>query len=164
MTKLRTSYPICCLCLLALMPWLIPLDARAQESDVISQTSRVDKRNEDKNAAKKDKQKFTYIGQAELGAGYNTASSFKFGEFTGLVKEQPFFIGNLQLQVRELFDSSRARYLKLMGTNLGLKNRHIRLEQGNQGRYRVFFDYDQIPHYQGSFPSDTALTPLYIKS
>jgi len=64
------------------------------------------------------------------------------------------------LQIRESFDSSSAHYMKFMGTNLGLKNRHLRLEQGNQGRYSVFFDFDQIPHYQGDFPSDTALTPF----
>ncbi len=115
---------------------------------------------EEKNNEEKGGRKFISTGTVEIGGGTSTASSFKFGEYTGLIREKPFVIGNIGLQVRESFDSSSAHYMKFMGINLGLENRHLRLEQGNQGHYSVFFDFNQIPHYQGNFPSDTALTPF----
>ncbi|ADE14784.1 hypothetical protein Nhal_1654 [Nitrosococcus halophilus Nc 4] len=100
-----------------------------------------------------------YRGEVEVGIGYNSENSFKFGEYTGLVEEGPFAIANFRLQGRDAYDSGRAHYFEVSGLNLGLDYRSLSLAYGDQGRYELFLDYDQIPHFQAGFPSDKAQTP-----
>lgn len=96
-----------------------------------------------------------YTSEVEAGIGYNSEDSFKFGEYTGLEEEGPFAIGNLLVRWRDAYDDDSARYFEFTGLNLGLDYRSIHLEYGDQGRYGLYFDYDQIPRFQ----LDDARTP-----
>ena len=92
-----------------------------------------------------------YSGEIEAGVGFVSKDSFKFGEYNGLNDKGPFLIGNATARYRD----NNAAYLDLQVRNLGLDSRSINIEGGRQGRYRLFLNYDEIPHYI----SDRARTP-----
>ena len=92
-----------------------------------------------------------FNGEVELGAGYVSDSSFKFGEYNGLYDEGGYFIGNAIARYRD----EDAYYMDLFVRDLGLEKRSIGIEGGKQGKYKLFLRYDEIPHYI----TDTAMTP-----
>ena len=92
-----------------------------------------------------------YSGEVEIGAGYVSDSSFKFGEYNGLFEEGAYFIGNATARYR----GEDAEYMDLFIRDLGLETRSLGIEGGTQGKYKLFLRYDEIPHYI----SDTAVTP-----
>jgi MtrB/PioB family decaheme-associated outer membrane protein len=81
----------------------------------------------------------------ELGAGYNSNDSFKFGEFSGLRKDGGFLIGNGNLRKR--FGNGPG-YVNAFGYNLGLPSRQMGIEGGAQGRYFLSAGFDQLTRYQ----------------
>jgi MtrB/PioB family decaheme-associated outer membrane protein len=92
-----------------------------------------------------------FSGEVELGGGYVSEDSFKFGEYTGLNEKGGFVIGNATARYR----NPDANYLDLRFYDLGLDSRFLRAEGGRQGRYDLFLEYHEIPHYI----SDSAATP-----
>ena len=92
-----------------------------------------------------------FSGEVELGAGYVSDSSFKFGAYNGLYEEGAYFIGNATARYR----GEDAAYMDLFIRDLGLEKRSIGIEGGRQGKYKLFLRYDEIPHYI----SDSAVTP-----
>lgn len=92
-----------------------------------------------------------FSGEVELGAGYVSDDSFKFGEYNGLFEKGAYFIGNATARYRD----EDADYMDLFIRDLGLEKRSIGIEGGRQGKYKLFLRYDEIPHYI----SDTAETP-----
>ncbi|MDT8387844.1 MAG: MtrB/PioB family decaheme-associated outer membrane protein [Thiogranum sp.] len=93
-----------------------------------------------------------FSGEVELGAGYVSDDSYKFGEYTGLNEEGAFPVGNASIRYRDDID---ADYLNLSLRDAGLDSRSLRIEGGRQGTYDAFLFYQEIPH----FLSDTAMTP-----
>lgn len=89
-----------------------------------------------------------YHSYIELGGLYNSSASQKFGEYTGLNKQQGYVIGNFDIQYRDAFDSDSSRFWRLTGTDLGLESRSIAAKYGEQGIFKLFFVYDQLPHHQ----------------
>lgn len=89
-----------------------------------------------------------FTKKVEGGLGYNSADSSRAGEYTGLTEDGPYAIGNIDVSIRDPYDSDGTAYWTLRGSNLGLDSRSVRSEFGRQGRYKVYFDYDQIPHFQ----------------
>lgn len=89
-----------------------------------------------------------YSSSAELGAGWVSTDSFKFGEYTGLEEKGVFAIGNASVERRSAYDSGSTEYWEVTGSNLGLESRSARVEYGQQGRFSFFADYDQIPHFR----------------
>jgi hypothetical protein len=84
-----------------------------------------------------------YASEAEIGIGYNTEDSYKFGKFNGLEDDGAFFIGNFDLRkARPAGDNSRD-YWELSGTNLGLDSRNAYGEYTVYGSYSLYFDFDQ---------------------
>src|SRR4249920_210153 len=81
----------------------------------------------------------------ELGWGYNSNSSFKFGEFTGLTHSGGFLIGNAN--VRERYGDG-ANYLNASAYNFGLPTFQLGAEFGRQGLYWVDAGYDQLQRSQ----------------
>ncbi|MDP3191338.1 MULTISPECIES: MtrB/PioB family decaheme-associated outer membrane protein [Comamonadaceae] len=90
--------------------------------------------------------------QIELGVGYVSDPSFKFGNFTGLHDNGAHLIGNIDLNRR---NEANTHYFSLTGRNLGLSSRNLTIEGGEQGNYGLRFEYDEIPSYF----SDTFQTP-----
>lgn len=93
-----------------------------------------------------------WSGNLDLGLGYVSRDSFKFGEYTGLNDKGAFLVGNGDARFR----GEDARYLNIDASNLGLDSRAVRAEGGKQGRYELFLDYKELPH----FISDSAVTPF----
>lgn len=106
-------------------------------------------------AAQEEEPAMILDGYVEVGAGYLSEDSFKFGEYTGLTDEGAFFIGNFGATMRDAADDDSAFYLEMQGRNLGLENRAFGLEGGSQGRFGATLNYEQIPHYR----QQGALTP-----
>jgi len=79
----------------------------------------------------------------EVGALYVTQTSWKFGEYNGLDNRGGYVIGNIFAYGGGGADST-FRW-SIVGTNLGLDTRSILGEVGDQGRYRLWAGYDQIP-------------------
>lgn len=93
-----------------------------------------------------------YSGEVELGLGYLSDDSFKFGEYTGLTDKGGYLIGNAQVR----YQGEDGYYADLAVRELGLDSRSLRAENGRQGKYKLFLTYDEIPH----FLSDSARTPF----
>lgn len=96
-----------------------------------------------------------YSGEIELGAGYISDDSFKFGEYNGLEQDGFYLIGNATVRYRD----ENAGYLDLRVRDIGLDSREVNIEGGRQGRYRLFLNYDEITHNI----SDSAMTPYLGK-
>lgn len=90
----------------------------------------------------------------EIGIGFITQDSFRFGKFNGLENDGPYGIFNVDYYRRGAWDGDDADYVRLRGHDLGLDSRSGGIEVGRQGDYRVRATYDEIP----SNRSDTAQT------
>jgi MtrB/PioB family decaheme-associated outer membrane protein len=88
----------------------------------------------------------------ELGAGYVSDDSSKFGEYTGLDDEGVFAVGNAEAHYR----SREGRWLDLTLTDFGLDTRALLAEGGKQGSYKLLLSYKETPH----FITDTAVSPF----
>jgi len=98
----------------------------------------------------------SYSSEVEVGIGYNSEDSFKFGEYNGLEDDGLFAVGNVIARQRAPFDGESTQYWEVIGTDLGLDSRNVYLGYGQQGTFDLFFEYDQIPHNQ----IDDARTPF----
>ena len=88
----------------------------------------------------------------ELGVGYPdvSGSRYKFGEWTGLFREDAFAIGNFNWLSR---DRTSGNYATAFGWNLGVPTRELGATFGRQGKWGVTADFSEITHAQ----TDSAL-------
>ena len=93
-----------------------------------------------------------WSGDLDLGLGYVSRDSFKFGEYTGLNEQGGFLIGNGSARFR----GENANYLNIDASNLGLDSRSLSAEGGQQGAIKLFLNYKELPHYI----SDSVVTPF----
>lgn len=82
----------------------------------------------------------------EVGAGYVSRGSYKFGEYNGLQNKGVFGVGDIDLRGGGAFDSDDATRWRIGGRDLGLETREGFLEYGKQGTYRFNLDYDLLRH------------------
>ncbi len=92
------------------------------------------------------------LNKIELGIGYVSDDSFKFGRYNGLQTKGPYIIGDIN--IREFYRDGQ--FWSIRGTNLGLESRYLRLEGGSQGSYKLFLEYDELPNYK----DNTVKTPF----
>jgi len=92
-----------------------------------------------------------FAASVELGLGYVSNDSYKYGEYTGLTEEGVYFLGNANGSYRD----KKANYFNFDFKDIGLDSRVIEMEGGKQGLYDLDFEYNQIPKYT----SDTSRTP-----
>jgi len=93
-----------------------------------------------------------HYSEIELGIGSVSDDAYKFGRYNGLQSKGPYLIGNIDT---ENF-SEDGTFWSIHGTDLGLESRHLRAEQGHQGKYKIFLEWDELPHYK----NDTVQTPF----
>ena len=84
-----------------------------------------------------------YASEIEIGVGYNSDDSYKFGKFNGLEEEGPFFIGNFDVRKNRVAGDSSTDYWELNGRNLGLDGRSVFAEYSRAGSFNVYVDYDE---------------------
>jgi MtrB/PioB family decaheme-associated outer membrane protein len=84
-----------------------------------------------------------FTGVLDVGIGYVSDDSYKFGEYTGLNEKGAYFIGNAELRVR----GEDAKYWDIDINNAGLDSRSLSIEGGRQGSYKFNLSYDELPHY-----------------
>ena len=89
-----------------------------------------------------------YDNEVDIGGGYVSTDSFRFGRYTGLGDQGGFAIGNFTLRGRDLWNSGGTTYWDIEGHNMGLDSRSFSLAYGNQGLWGVNFYYDGIPYLQ----------------
>jgi MtrB/PioB family decaheme-associated outer membrane protein len=92
-----------------------------------------------------------WSGEVEGGAGYVSNNSYKFGEYNGLQDKGAYPVANGWARYRD----ANADYFDVQARDLGLDTRSVNMEGGRQGTYKLFLDYQEIPHYI----SDSAKTP-----
>lgn len=82
----------------------------------------------------------------ELGIGYNSRNSFKFGEYTGLTDKGGFPLAGFNWLSRDA--GNDAEFWRIHGANLGLDSRKLQAEGGVQGKWGVTFSLDQLKRSQ----------------
>ena len=93
-----------------------------------------------------------WSGSLDAGAGHISDKSAKFGEYNGLYRQGGFFIGDGAARYR----GPDAYYWNINASDLGLDTRSLDAEGGRQGRYKLFFKYEQLSHHI----SDSVSTPF----
>jgi len=92
-----------------------------------------------------------FATSVELGLGYVTNDSYKYGEYTGLIEQGVYFLGDANGSYRD----KKSNYYDFDIKDIGLDSRVIEIQGGKQGLYDLDFEYNQIPKYT----SDTSRTP-----
>ena len=87
-----------------------------------------------------------------LGVGFVSDDSAKFGEYTGLDHEGAYVVADADARYRK----PDGLWLDLSAIDLVLDSRYFGVEGGKQGRYEVHLSYKQLPHHLG----DTAMSPF----
>ncbi len=82
----------------------------------------------------------------ELGAGYNSNDSVRFGQFSGLTDKGAFPIAGFNWITRD--QANDAQYWQIHGANLGLDSRKFKAEGGVQGRWDASFSFDGLKKSQ----------------
>src|ERR1700686_3963354 len=93
--------------------------------------------------------------QVDVGAGYVTQDSFKFGQYNGLFNKGFYGIFNFDVRGGGSYDSDDSTRWKVTGTDLGLETRDATAEFGQQGKFRINVGFDQL----ASKRSDSYQTP-----
>ena len=93
-----------------------------------------------------------HSASVELGAGYLSDDSFKFGEYTGLTDQGGFVVANAAARYRK----GDGSWFDLALSDLGIDSRSFRAQGGRQGRYRLSLGYQELPHNI----ADTGRTPF----
>jgi MtrB/PioB family decaheme-associated outer membrane protein len=92
--------------------------------------------------------------RVEVGGGYVTQDSFKFGQYNGLFNKG--FYGILNFDLRSADDYDSALRWRINGTDLGLDTRAASAEIGQQGKFRISVGFDELR----SNRSDSYQTPF----
>lgn len=86
----------------------------------------------------------------ELGAGYNSKDSVRFGQFSGLTDKGGFPLLGFNWMSRD--QANDAQYWQLHGANLGLDSNKFQVQGGVQGLWDASFSLDRLKKSQ----TDTA--------
>jgi MtrB/PioB family decaheme-associated outer membrane protein len=79
---------------------------------------------------------------ARLGLGYLTDDDRRFGQYTGVKNQGSYLLLDLDYLKR---DDATGTWTRFFGRNVGLNSRELRGEYGQQGNWRGFIDFNQIP-------------------
>jgi MtrB/PioB family decaheme-associated outer membrane protein len=82
---------------------------------------------------------------ARLGLGYLSDDDRRFGQYTGVRNQGSYLLLDLDYVKR---DDATGTWTRFFGRNVGLNSRELRGEYGQQGNWRGFIDFNQIPRYE----------------
>jgi MtrB/PioB family decaheme-associated outer membrane protein len=82
---------------------------------------------------------------ARLGLGYLSDDDRRFGQYTGVRNQGAYLLLDLDYLKR---DDATGTWTRFFGRNVGLNSRELRGEYGQQGNWRGFIDFNQIPRYE----------------
>jgi len=82
----------------------------------------------------------------ELGVGYNSHDSYRFGQFSGLTNKGSFPLAGFNWLSRD--ETNDAKYWQVYGSTLGLDSRKLSAEGGIQGSWTASINYDRIQRSQ----------------
>ena len=82
----------------------------------------------------------------ELGVGYNSADSLRFGQFSGLTDKGGVPLAGFNWLSRD--QANDAQYWQIYGANLGLESRKLKAEGGVQGTWNASFSFDGLKKSQ----------------
>lgn len=108
----------------------------------------------------------------EIGAGYISQDSFKFGEYSGMENQGLYGILNFLFRGGDGYDGATATRWSVAASNVGLDSREVKMDYGVQGQFRFDFDYDQLRKnrsdsyqtpYLGAGTSNLTLPSSWIK-
>ncbi len=91
-------------------------------------------------------------GNLELGAGYVSDASAKFGEYNALDKQGGYVLANGMARLRR----RDGTWLDLTARDLGLDSRYLGIQGGKQGAYTLLLQYKELQHAI----STSAVTPF----
>ncbi len=94
----------------------------------------------------------------EAGVGYVNKDSFKFGQYNGLFNKGAYGIFDFYLGGGAPYDSDGTTRWRAWGTNLGLDDRTVYGEYGDQGTFKVWGLFDQLRSNYGT--GDSYQTPF----
>ncbi|HJV70079.1 MtrB/PioB family decaheme-associated outer membrane protein [Ideonella sp.] len=135
---------------LALRPVALAVQAAITSLSMLSPAARADDSDEVKALVQP-------TNTVEIGVGYDTKSSPKFGEYSGLTDQGADLIGNLDLSGGTAYGLGSGTYrYRLTATDLGLTSRRIDALATDQGRWRLGLSFDSLRHSY----TDTYQTPL----
>jgi MtrB/PioB family decaheme-associated outer membrane protein len=83
----------------------------------------------------------------EIGGVYTSKDSAKFGEYNGLNKKGTDLNANLSLKGGDAYgQGAGTNYWSVTGTDLGTTSRELGATMGNQGKWKLGIDYDELQH------------------
>lgn len=82
----------------------------------------------------------------ELGAGYSSEDSYRFGQFSGITNSGGFGVGGFYLQ--SAGDAESASYWRVTAQDVGLETASLSASYGERGSYSVSLDFEQLPRYR----------------
>jgi len=85
-------------------------------------------------------------GTLELGAGFSSEDSYRFGQYSGITSRGGFTVGGFRASSEASPDS--ARYWQVQGSDLGLETMALSARYGERGNYSVSLDFNQVPRYR----------------
>ncbi len=81
----------------------------------------------------------------EIGAGWVSDDSFRFGRYNGLEYSGLYGVLSFDYGRSATWDAAEPGYWRMTGTDLGLDTRELTFERGVRGDWRVEVGYDQLP-------------------
>jgi MtrB/PioB family decaheme-associated outer membrane protein len=84
----------------------------------------------------------------DFGAAYDSAKSFKFGQYSGLTEKGETAVGGFLVRHRDDWESGSTTFWELQGNDLGLDSRSFDAIYGHQGSWSAKVWYDGIPFHQ----------------
>jgi MtrB/PioB family decaheme-associated outer membrane protein len=88
----------------------------------------------------------------DLGVGYVSEDSAKFGEYNGLDEQGAYVVADAEARYRK----QDGRWLDLSAMDLGLDSRFFGVEGGKQGQFELHLRYKELQHNL----NDTAMSPF----
>lgn len=86
----------------------------------------------------------TPSSEVSVGLGNVSNNNGRFGQYDGL--NESGLYGLIDFNVIKRMDST-GTWIKLRGRNLGLDSRELRFENGRQGNWGYFIEYDELPRF-----------------